>query len=194
MRIGFDVDGVIYRFTKAYHLWLNQSKGMSLDPEVEAHTWDWFKDWETIEEFRQNLHDGVDSGQMYWQGELYEPQIRQNLLDLRAAGHTIHVVTARLFGVEKCPLEATQHFFATHGLVYDEMIVSKNKACVPTDLFLEDNLRNYEALEGSGTVPYLVNRPYNLEKDTRRRVDSVDEFTNLILEGSWRSLESFVAC
>ncbi|KAI4217860.1 MAG: hypothetical protein L6R40_008818, partial [Gallowayella cf. fulva] len=65
-------------------------QGMSLDPEEEAQTWDWFTQWETVEEFRMNLHDSVDAKQIYWLGELYEPQIKQNLLDLRAAGHTIH--------------------------------------------------------------------------------------------------------
>lgn len=189
MRIGFDVDGVIYRFTKAYHLWLNKNRRMSLDPEVEALTWDWFSEWESPEEFVMNLHDGVDSGELYWEGELYEPTIAQNLLDLRAAGHTIHIVTARLFGIRECSRVATQHFFDTHGLVYDTMTIAKDKTIVPTDLFLEDHVRNYHDLEMAGVTSYLVNRPYNLFSDDRRRVNTVDEFTKLILEEKWQSLE-----
>lgn len=189
MRIGFDVDGVIYRFAKAYHLWVNQSLGMTLDPEKEAHAWDWFLDWQTKEEFCESLHDSVDSGHMYWVGDLYEPTIKQNLLDLRAAGHTIHIITARTFGREKCPLKATEHFFAAKELVYDEIVVSKDKTAVKTDLFIEDNLQNYDLLEAAGVTSYLINRPYNLRNDTRRRVNSVDEFTRLILEERWHSLE-----
>jgi len=193
VRIGFDVDGVIYRFTKAYHLWLNENKGMSLDVDAEAQTWDWFLEWETPEEFKKNLHQSVDSGQMYWTGELYEPQIGQNLRELRDAGHTIHIVTARLFGVEKCPEEATKHFFEVSDLIYDTLTVSKDKTSVKTDLFLEDNVANYDALEAAGVTSYLVNRPYNLENDDRRRVDTVDEFTGLILEEAWQSLGSSAA-
>jgi FMN phosphatase YigB (HAD superfamily) len=194
MRIGFDVDGVIYRFTKAYHLWMNQTYGMSLDPEVEAHSWDWYEDWETLDQFRLNLHDGVDAGLLYWQGELYEPSISQNLADLRAAGHTIHVVTARFYGVLKSSEDATKHFFEQNRLVYDSIDFSKVKESVKTDLFLEDNLRNYDALEAAGVTSYLVNRPYNLEKDdSRRRVNSVNEFTQLILEEKWQQLECISA-
>jgi hypothetical protein len=189
VRIGFDVDGVIYRFTKAYHLWLNAHKGMSLDPEVEAHSWDWFTQWESRDEFSMNLHDGVDAGELYWVGELYEPTIRQNLIDLRAAGHTVHVVTARVYGIQKCALQATQHFFSTFDLPYDTMQIDTDKACIPTDVFLEDSLRNYHDLEAAGITSYLVNRTYNLIDDDRRRVESVDEFTKLILEDRWQSLD-----
>lgn len=193
MRIGFDVDEVIYRFTKAYHLWLNEAKGMDLDPEEKVQTYNWFMRWESYDEFALNLHDAVDAGKMYWEGDLYEPQIAHNLRELREAGHTIHVVTARLFGVEKCALEATKHFFAANDLIYDEMSVAKDKTSIQTDLFLEDNIKNYDALERAGTVSYLVNRPYNLLDDNRRRVDTVDEFTGLILEDAWQSLDSFAA-
>lgn len=187
MRIGFDVDGVLYKFTHAYHLWLNQTKGMSLSLDDEAQTWDWFLAWETTEEFCQNLHESVDAGSMYWVGELCEPQIAQNLRDLRAAGHTIHVVTARTFGKIKCPEEATRSWFSYNDLVFDTITVSKDKTAVETDLFIEDNLANYDRLDAAGVTSYLVNRPYNLQKDNRRRVNSVDEFTKLILEDSWRS-------
>jgi uncharacterized HAD superfamily protein len=182
MNIGLDIDGVFYRFTKAYHLWMNQSRGMSLDLEVEALTWDWFLEWETSEQFGKNLNDSVDAGFMYWVGDLYETTMPQNLRDLRAAGHSIHFVTARTFGVLKCPKQATEHWLAENDLIYDSLTISKDKTAVKTDVFLEDNLKNYDILEAAGVKSYLVNRPYNLENDTRRRVNSVNEFTKLILE------------
>lgn len=193
MRIGLDIDGVFYRFTKAYHLWLNQTKGMSLSLDDEAQTWDWFLKWETAQEFAQNLHESVDAGHMYWLGESYEPQLAHNLRELRSAGHSIHFVTARTFGRSACPEAATQHWLAVNDYIYDTLTVSKDKLAVKTDLFLEDNLANYDALEAAGVTSYLVNRPYNLQNDQRRRVDTVDEFTGLILENAWQSLGSFAA-
>lgn len=188
MRIGFDVDDVLYKFVKAYHLWLNQTKGKSFDLKSEAPTYNWFLEWEISEEFCQNLHDSVDAGQMYWQGDLCEPTIAQNLLDLRAAGHTIHIVTARLFGVKRCPEEATRSWFSNNNLIFDTLTISKDKTAVKTDLFIEDNLKNYDLLEAAGVTSYLVNRPHNLQKDSRRRVNSVDEFTKIILSGGFNEV------
>jgi FMN phosphatase YigB (HAD superfamily) len=181
MKVGFDADGVIYRFTKAYHLWMNQSKGMSLDPEVEAQTWDWFEDWETVPEFLESMDKATDAGFLFWQGDLCEETIPQNLHDLREAGHTIHVVTHRFSGKVSCVQEATRSWFAKKGLIYDTLDFSGDKTSVKTDLFIEDNLKNYDALDAAGVKSYLVNRPYNLQNDYRRRVNSVNEFTNLIL-------------
>lgn len=182
MRVGFDVDGVLYRMTKAYHQWMNTTAGMSLDLEEEAQTWDWYDQWETLEQFHQNLHDGVDARQMYWEGELYEPSIAQDLLRLRTAGHTIHVVTARFYGKLECPQEATRYWFSNNRLIYDTMDFSKDKKMCLPDVFIEDNLDNYDALEAAGVRAYLINRRYNLRNDTRRRVNSVHEYVNDVLE------------
>ena len=182
MRIGFDVDEVLYKFTRAYHLWLNQYRGMSLNLDLEAHTWNWFEEWETKEQFGQNLHDSVDAGIMYWQGDLYEPGIAEDMRKLQAAGHTIHIVTARLFGKTKCPEEATRTWFTSNNLPFDTITISKDKTAVETDYFIEDNEKNYDALEALGVQVYLVNRPHNLQNDSRRRVNSVKEFINIVLE------------
>jgi len=191
MRIGWDSDGVLYRFTKAYHLWENSKYGLSLDPEEEAQTWDWFLGWgRTVEDFKENMHEAVDAGHLFWQGDLYEPQIAQNIADLKAAGHTNHLVTYRFSGRTKCSREATEHFYEFQGIYFDSIHYAKDKAVAQTDVFIEDNLANYDALEASGVTSYLINRPYNLLNDSRRRVNSVDEFTKLILEGKWSSLVS----
>jgi FMN phosphatase YigB (HAD superfamily) len=181
MRIGFDADNVIYKFTKSYHLWMNYSKGMSLDPEVEAQTWDWFEDWQTVDEFLKCMDEAVDAKHLFWTGDIYEPGIAQNLHDLRAAGHTIHVVTHRFSGKTACVQEATRHWFESKGLIYDTLDFSGDKTSVKTDVFIEDNLKNYDALDAVGVKSYLINRPYNLQNDYRRRVNTVNEFTNMIL-------------
>lgn len=189
MRIGWDSDGVLYRFTKAYHSWMNENHGMSLDLEAEAQTWNWFEEFgQTVEDFKQCMTASVDAGHLFWQGELYEPQIAQNIADLKAAGHTNHLVTYRFSGKSACPRQATQHFYASNNIQFDSITYAKDKTSVPTDVFLEDNLDNYDALEAAGVTAYLVNRPYNLRNDNRRRVNSVDEFTKLILEDRWNLL------
>jgi 5'(3')-deoxyribonucleotidase len=183
MRIGLDVDFVLYNFTNAYNTWMNKAYGMSLNVVDESPKWDHFEDWGyTYEQFSRTMDESVDDRYLFWQGELYEPQIPQNLHDLRAAGHTIHIVTHRFSGKSSCAKEATRHWFDEKGLIYDTLTFAKDKTVVKTDVFLEDNLDNYDLLEAAGVRSYLVNRPYNLQRDNRRRVNSVDEFSKLILE------------
>lgn len=181
MRIGFDSDGVLYRFTKAYHSWMNLNHGMSLDLEVEAQTWDWFLDWQTVEQFKQAMDESVDAGHLFWQGELYESEIPQLIADLQAKGHTVHLVTHRFSGKAKCPKAATEHFYASQGIEFDSITYSRDKTVVDVDVFIEDNIANYDALEVAGIKAYLINRPYNQENDDRRRVNSVKEFVNEVL-------------
>jgi hypothetical protein len=184
MIIGWDSDGVFYRFTKAYHSWMNLRHGMSLNLEEEAQTWDWFEGFgQSVEEFKKAMDESVDAGHLFWTGELYEPQIAKNLHDLKAAGHENHLVTHRFSGVSKCAKQATEHFYAAQGIEFDSINYSKDKSIIKTDVFLEDNLVNYDVLEAAGITSYLINRPYNLLDDDRRRVNSVQEFTDLILEG-----------
>lgn len=192
MRIGWDFDGVWYRFTKAHRLWINNRYGMNLDPEVEVNTWNYFLDWgHSVEQFLQDLNDAVDAKHLFWTGELYEPGAVGVLDQLKAAGHTNHLVTHRFSGVLECPQAATRHFLKVNGLNFDSVQFSKDKVIGQTDVFKEDNLENYDALEKAGITAYLINRPYNqVEGDNRKRVNSIAEYANLILEQKWQSLVS----
>lgn len=181
MRIGWDSDGVLYRFTKAYHLWINATLGMSLDVESEAHTWDWFLEWQTVEDFMRCMDESVDAGHLFWTGELYEPEIPQLIKELSNAGHTNHLVTHRFSGKTACSKQATESFYRNQGIEFDSITYSKDKTVVPVDVFIEDNLNNYDALEAAGIKAYLINRPYNVQKDSRRRVSSIKEFVSKVL-------------
>lgn len=194
MRIGWDSDGVLYRFTKAYHLWMNTTHGMNLDPEHEPVLWDWFVEFgQTTEDFLSTMDAAVDAGHLFWTGELYEDTIPANIAALKAAGHTNHLVTHRFSGKTSCSQQATEHFYASKGIKFDSIQYSRDKTIAETDVFIEDNLANYDVLDAAGMIVYLINRPYNLQKDSRRRVNSVDEFTKLILEDKCYSSASSAA-
>lgn len=180
-KIGWDSDGVLYRFTKAYHSWMNLSHGMTLDVESEVDSWDWFLEWQSLDDFKNCMDDAVDAGYLFWQGELFDPDIPQYLATLKSAGHENHLVTHRFSGKQKCSKAATEHFYASHGIVFDSITYTRDKASVKTDVFIEDNLDNYDALEQAGIKAYLVNRPYNMRNDNRRRVESVKQFVDTLL-------------
>lgn len=181
MKIGWDSDGVLYNFTKAYHTWMNVSRGMTIDVDSQPATWNWFLEWQTIEQFKICMDEAVDAGQLFWQGELYEPEIPAIIAQLKAEGHENHLITHRFSGVTSCSKLATAHFYAENGVKFDSITYSKDKTVVKVDVFIEDNLDNYDALEAAGVESWLINRPYNLRKDNRRRVNSVKEFAEMFL-------------
>lgn len=194
MRIGLDSDGVIYNFTQVYNSHLIEL-GHKLEPEAEAETWDYFTKYGyTSEDFLSHMDDLVDAKRLFWEGELYEPDIPEKIDQLRAAGHTIHIVTNRFSGKVECAEEATRHWFKSKKINYDSLTFSKDKTVVPTDIFLEDNLKNFEAIWMAGSLCYLVNRPYNQTgEDEAFRVDTFAEFANLWLPGSpWWMAQEYV--
>jgi uncharacterized HAD superfamily protein len=187
MRIGLDVDGVLYHFTHAYNTKL-QSLGHEFDDLfVEPDTWDYFTKYGyTTEEFLAHLDEMVDNKQLFWQGELYEEDIPEWIDKLRDEGHTIHFVTNRFSGKSECAEEATRHFFDSRGIHYDTLTFSSDKTVVETDVFLEDNLKNFEKIWAANRVCYLVNRPYNQTgEDEAFRVDTFSEFARMFLPGGW---------
>jgi FMN phosphatase YigB (HAD superfamily) len=180
MKIGWDSDGVLYRFTKAYHTWMNEAYGFNFDVESEAQVWNWFHAWQSPEDFLRCMDEGVDAGYLFWQGELYEPEIPELILSLKQAGHENYLITHRFSGKAKCPQDATKHFYEEQGVKFDDIIFSKDKTVAKMDVFIEDNVDNYDSLDAAGVKVYLINRPYNQIDDSRRRVSSVKEFVSLI--------------
>ena len=79
-------------------------------------------------------------------------------------------------------LTNTREWLAKHDVPFDALFFDRDKTSVRTDVFIEDNLENYAALEGAGTFATLVAQPWNVD-DPRdlNRVSSVTEFVDMIL-------------
>ncbi len=188
MRIGLDVDGVIYDFTRAYNAKL-QSLGHEVTPETEALIYDYYTEYGySRKEFLNHLDEMVDCGQIFWTGYLCEPYIPFWIDQLREQGHTIHIITHRVSGKVMSCEEATKHFFREMKIHYDSLTFSQDKTSVPTDIFLEDHTSNYDALVKAGVETWLVNRPYNQDgpEEYRKRVASFTEFAEkILLRGYW---------
>jgi len=183
LRVGLDSDGVLYKFFSVYNEHL-ASLGHEVEVESHPEVWDYFTKYGyTAEEFCSHMDDLVDSKKLFWQGELYDDNIPDYIRHMRAAGNTIHIVTNRFSGKQLSSEEATKHFFESVGIEYDSLTFTKDKTSVPTDIFLEDNLKNYDALEAVGVEAYLVDRPYNQNGpgEYRRRVGSFYEFYEKVM-------------
>lgn len=188
-RIGLDLDGVIFRFTKAFTLWCLQENlcPKDVDPEVEAQTWNWFLEWGmSIADFKRAMARAVDHGELFWTQELCEDTIPEDINRLKVEGHTIHIVTHRFSGAVGAVRDATEHCLAHHGIEYDSITYAKDKTSVLTDYFLEDNEENYRALLSAGVDAFLIDRPYNRDAVALTRVETFSQFVDEILsDGTW---------
>ena len=183
MRIGVDLDGVLYNFGDSVNRYLNHiglgylwKSGPTPDP-----FWEFYRDWGWSDsQFVDLCNDGVDAG-IIFQGPIREGA-RAAMMDLRDSNNEIIIITDRQFGStpEKSHM-ATRHWLEFHEVPYDRLIFSANKTVVKTDIFVEDKLSNYDALTAAGTECWLINRPWNKEDDDRNRIDSVSEFPTKVL-------------
>lgn len=185
MRVGFDLDGVLFDFGKSVREYMD-SIGLQYgwkDDADEPHTWNFFEYWGmSPTEFVTLCHDGVDAGY------IFRNNVRDGAVDsvkaVKDMGHDIIVITDRSFGTRPEHSEiATHEWWEWAGFPeFDEIHFSPNKVIVPTDIFVEDKLQNYDAITLAGTECWLINRPWNTEhgQDYRRRIDHVGEYVEKV--------------
>lgn len=115
---------------------------------------------------------------------------------LYIAGHRLHIVTARGFVMEGGPdntaqiREWTYQHVWEFAVPYHTLTFSKDKAGaqqelgVNFDFAIDDGVHNYEALDEAGVPVYILTRPHNADFPAERRVNTVDEFADMILEAA----------
>jgi 5'(3')-deoxyribonucleotidase len=164
MRVGFDLDGVLFNFgqsVKEYLEAIGKDDLWKSGPNPKPF-WDFYKDWKwTTPQFLQFCNDGADAGY------IFRGNVRENAVEavwaVKNAGHRIIIITDRQFGTTpSVSHEATKAWWKEYGFPeYDELHFSADKTCVKTDVFVEDKAENFESLLAVGTPCYLITRPWN---------------------------------
>lgn len=180
LHVGMDLDGVHYNFAKSVRHFLlthyaDKPFGDGTYPDPEC--WDFFKAWGmNVKQFVQVCHEGADAGIIFVYGGTYCGNSKAVFDEIHADGHFIDVETDRSFGANGISEDHTREFLASEGLHYDSLTFTSDKTSVPTDIFIEDKVENYLALDAVGTEVWLVNRPWNLHLEGARRIDSITEY------------------
>lgn len=173
MRVGIDLDGVVYDFADSLREYLLHAGLRDAADMPEPLRWEFYEDWGySVEEFLDHCHAGVDAGFVFRHGRPF-PGVLEAFQRIRAAGHTIHIVTDRSFGtVAGGSQAATSEWLQAHGLFYDSLTFTADKTIVCVDTMVDDKLANYDALKAVGVAVYLLTRPWNKtsEPDERHRV------------------------
>lgn len=179
MLVGYDLDGVGYDFGASVRAYLD-SIGMVV-PEIVYDKWDFYDYWGmTREEFTQICHDGADAGFIFG-GKAEREGFAEATQLTHMLGHKNIVITDRSFGmVPEVSQGLTKAWLADIAAVWDEIYFSPDKTCVLTDMFVEDKIENYDALDAAGVEVYLIDRPWNQCEDDRRRIESVSEYAAIV--------------
>lgn len=175
MRIGIDLDGVAYNFDASLKHYLVENEGFDPADLPDPEGWHFYRDqWGmTDEEFAAHCSKGVDAGVVFLHGDPHAGTA-DALRRLKAAGHTLHVVTHRTYGTRS--VQNTMEWLQRHGIPFDTITFSGDKTLMEVDAFIEDNTDNYDALEAAGRMPFLIDRPWNRHHADARRVHSWEQF------------------
>jgi len=190
-RVGFDLDGVLYNFgdsVKRYLDHIGQGHIWKSGP-TPTPFWDFYKDWmneETGEpwtsaQFVELCNAGADAGFIFT-GPAREGAV-EAVRRVAELGHEIIIITDRQFGTTpKSSHNNTYEWLEAHGIEFDELVFSADKTCVPTDMFVEDKLENYDALVAAGTNTFLINRAWNIVDggDSRMRINDVSQYADFV--------------
>lgn len=166
LTVGVDLDGVCYPFDRALAHYVSKSTGRPLDSLPSPSSWDVWRVWGMSEdEFLGHMRDGIAAGFLFRYGAPY-PGVVSALTRLAAAGHVLHVVTDRgRGGLAAIAARSTRRWLADHRIPFHRLTLTADKTSVPTDTFVEDRDRNFEALESAGRHPFLIDRPWNAHLD-----------------------------
>lgn len=184
MRIGMDLDGPNLGFAENYYDGCRTVLGLPIpDPAPPALVWEFFRDvGHEPADFVRNCHELADSGHLFRAEPL--PGSVEAWRRLVDAGHTIHVVTDRSFGIDggQPSRNATVAWLLDHEYPFHSITFAADKTSVDVDVFVEDKAENFHALWDAGTVCYLVDRPWNAHVETlRHRVADVAEFADRVI-------------
>lgn len=197
LRVGFDLDGVLFNFgdsVKRYLDHIGQGDIWKSGPTPKPY-WDFYKDWGwTGKQFVDMCNAGADAGFIFCGPTRHNAA--KAVQAVKEMGHEVIIITDRQFGSNPyVSHKNTQNWLAKHKIPYDELYFSSDKTCVPTDMFVEDKLENYDALDAAGVEVYLINRAWNFveEDDNRRRIRHIMQYVDAVeARGGRTNLRSVV--
>lgn len=179
-RVGIDLDGVCYDFAASLREFLTSSGIRFKHQCPDALRWEFYEDWGiTLSEFLTHCHRGVEAGIVFTHGDPY-PGVREAFQRIKAAGHSIHIVTDRSFGREGVSERATRAWLDRHDLPFDSLTFTADKTIVRLDHMVDDKLANYDALEAAGVDVHLLKRPWNRDDKPRKTVLDLLHFAEVV--------------
>lgn len=179
MRVGIDLDGVCYDFGAAYRHWLEITCQRNAAEMGPATHWYFYRDWGlTDEQFVGTFAAGVNAGVIFAHGQPM-PGTDEAFSRIKAGGHSIHIATDRSIGLPGMAASLTLEWLARYELPYDSITFGADKTLLDVDIFIDDKLENYDALDAKGRRVFLRHQPWNLAPG-KRRVADLNHFAQIV--------------
>lgn len=179
LRIGVDLDGVVYDFVGAFRSYLHQVHRRPLDTMPEPTCWDFpAEQWGMTEgEFHAICEEAVNAGYLFSVGDAIQGALF-GLITLKRKGHSVHLVTSRYAG--RRSQANTERWLEYHKVPYDSLTFTKDKTIVRCDIWIDDKPANVQALHDDGQIAYLFDQPWNRGSKLPRVVTGWGEFLRLV--------------
>lgn len=173
MKIGLDYDDVIFPWSRYAH---EACEAAGITNGKQVTQWAMYLDYGCTSEVLWRALDGAYLGGMLLR-QPYEG-VQEVLADLRDAGHTIHIATARGFEGRMATLvrEHTVQNIADYGIPHDSLTFTKDKTIIGADVFLDDSIPNVVALRAAGVDAYLNDQCHNRSDTELPRVANLAAF------------------
>ena len=182
-RIGIDIDGCIYNFEDSVRRFLIASYGYRADQLPAPTGWHIDKQWGmTREQFQMYCHEGVDRGVVFRYGKATNAA-REGIAVLRDLGHTIHICTARDYGLPGSSALATAEWLHRERIHYDSLTFSNVKSIAAVDYMIDDRVSNYDELVAAGIRAVLMDQAWNQDEEGqlgRVRASNMLDFANMV--------------
>ena len=181
MDIGVDVDDVLFPFVDRLRDWF-AAAGVLPEAAMPAPTrYDFADEWGLGDlEWVEWCHQAADDGLFVTGPPL--PGAQAGWAALRAAGHRLHVVTARAFG--SAPAAATETWLAAWGFDADSLHLTSAKHLVACDVFIDDSPAMIEQLIGHGRRAVIADCAWNRHlPGAWERVDGLAGLAELLTAG-----------
>lgn len=154
MRIGVDIDGVIFHFIKGFLSVVNEEYGLELE-ESDIQTHDLFQvlgipKKKTNDLIRKTLMRDLE----------LIPRAKESL-ECLSQRHEIIILTARFPDL----LEVTKHQLADKGIQYDRILClsegNKHRSNIDLDVIIEDNFEDAMGWVGKAKLVLVFDHPWN---------------------------------
>lgn len=185
MRIGVDLDGVVYEWEKTARYMLREYRGLR-HPTYGLHkasdSWDYIPRQVSPEDWYWLWHEGVDRG-LFRYGHVTKGAIL-GLQALLGAGHDLLVVTHR----PKAAVQDTLAWLAYLNIPWSEVHILSNgepKSSVFAEVLIDDKPENVIEWRDSDRRALLFHRPWNASEEIEgvRRVYDWAEAADLLNVG-----------
>lgn len=180
IRLGLDLDGVIYDFFSEFRELIAAERNVSIDQLPETTNWHFYEDWGmSFEEYSEKVSRFASEGKIFASGNMYDGAIEATRR-LKEMGYHIVIITARDVDEDvntlRTVISNTRAWLDANDITYDELIVNNDKTIHDLSILIDDSIANIEKFIESGSgVTYIFDRPWNQGNNFYSRLSGWEE-------------------